>query len=504
MRNILKQWLCCLIFFASAISPAHAGDPIDDVFALLDTDGGVISGNNELDGYYIVALGTAEHDAKAKGIEAARISALKQLNEMVNGIAISGSDTASFEYIALNQNDNQQTFSEQQFISTVKTSFHGHLSAAKTLRSGEYDGYYFSAVMIAESDVKQISLLAAQQPKPSVSQGSGEQSVAEFEQVSAWVEAKGIGSLKRGEKAARVEATNDAIRNAVQQAQGVMVQGKSGLFNEAIAMAISTKTQGYVKTYEIQDEEVGRGSYRVIIMAEVDSKALLNDVSFYTKVLGQPVFTIESNGDQQLWLAKELERLGFKISANSERASHTFKLIETATRIEDHKKSQGYQTELSLVLINNDSGDILFTINNNPNKTRIFVAPITRAQQVSKKVAYKQLKKQVAKEVIQSLAKAAEKGFVYAINIKNANKKDFQIFKHVLTNGATGELGTWTWQSDSKTISMNYVFRGPLSEVMDQALNELYASFKSQNPKRRLHLRKLTENKADFEIVRRL
>ncbi len=79
--------------------------------------------------------------------------------------------------------------------------------------------------------------------------------------------------MKHGEAEARKLALIDAMQNAAQQTQGVMLQGKSGKFNEAIALAISTKTEGYVSAYEMLDEDIARGQYYVIIEAMLNSGA---------------------------------------------------------------------------------------------------------------------------------------------------------------------------------------------------------------------------------------
>lgn len=104
-------------------------------------------------------------------------------------------------------------------------------------------------MVIAQSDLANIAVLRT--PGASQNQQSGNtiiiatdaanQQIANFANGPTSVESKGLASMKSGEQKAREQAMQDAIRNAVQQAQGVMLQGKSGMFNDALAMALSTK-----------------------------------------------------------------------------------------------------------------------------------------------------------------------------------------------------------------------------------------------------------------------
>jgi len=281
------------------------------------------------------------------------------------------------------------------------------------------------------------------------------------------------------------------------------LQGKSGSFNDALTMALSTKTEGYVNEYEILDEDIERGNYYVIMLAEVNSGKLLNDVNFYLNVLGSPVFNVASDNKlKSAWITDELERLGFSINDGKTKATHTFNLKQNQRQIEDHKGSKGIETALTVTLKDNYTGDILFTVINEPIKTRIYVKPTSRAKQVSEHVAYKQMKKKLGVEVIQSLARNAEKGTVYQIVLKNAKRTDVDIFKHVLNNGTEGNVESWDWDKKGKVMTLNYRFSGQLSEAFDQGLKEIYSTFKTEGKGRRPHMEKKGQRAAYFNMVR--
>lgn len=514
MKKLLRNTYSSLTLVAAlflASSSAIAGDPMDDVFSLLDSGGGTRSGINKVDGYYVVAMGTSSRSSEAKGYEEARINALRQLTEMINGVTMSGSTSSSMQYVTVSDGDNNSEFSKESFLDVVNLSFKGQLSAAKMLKKGEYDGDYFVAISIAQTDIKNVNTLQSTANNTSknsantviISTDAGNRSVAAFNKASSSVESKGLASMKVGEQKARELALQDAIRNAVQQAQGVMLQGKSGTFNNALTMALSTKTEGYVSSYEILDEDIERGNYYIIMMAEVNASKLLNDVNFYLNVLGQPVFTVTSeNKSKSAWITDELERLGFSINNGKTKVTHTFSLKQSQRVIEDHKASKGIETALTVTLTDNYTGDILLTVINEPIKTRIYVKPVSRAEQVSEHVAYKQMQSKLGIEVIQSLAKNAEKGVIYQIVLKNAKRTDVDIFKHVLNNGTSGTVESWDWDKKGKVMTLNYRFSGPLSEAFDQSLQEIYGTFKTEGKGRRPHMKKVGKRSAHFDIVR--
>lgn len=508
--KIKLHTICLLITFTFSslfMMPAMASDPMDDVFSLFESNGGTRSGKNEIDGYYVVSMGTSSRSSEAKGYEAARIDSLRQLSEMINGVSISGSTSSAMKHVSISDGSNSSEFSKSSFVDVVNMSFKGQLSAAKMLKKGEYDGDYFVATVITQSDINEIDSLKTNGSNGKgnttivIATDIGNKSIASFSEEAKSVEAKGLASMKLGESKAREQALQDALRNAVQQAQGVMLQGKSGQFNDALAMALSTKTEGYVSSYEILDEDMERGSYYVIIQAEVDGAKLLNDVNFYMDVFSEPVFSIESsNANKSDWLTNELERLGFSINSGKSTATHTFTLKQTQQQVQDHKNSLGIETSLSIMLKDNFTGQIIFSIVNKPMKTRIYVAPISRAKQVSEHVAFKQMKSKIGKEVIQALAKHVEQGVMYKIELKNAKRTDVDIFKHVLNNGTSGQVEGWNWDKKGKVMTLNYRFSGTLSKALDQSLTEIYATFKTQGKGRRPHMKKVDQRSAHFDI----
>ncbi len=509
-KKVIKKLLMMAPLVLASVSDAA---PMDDAFTLLDNGGAIHSGRSSTDGYYIVAMGLSDRSSDNKASEEARLEAIKHLSTMINGVTTSGHSSAHFAHSSMTSNGESTSFSEEAFVDVINTSFKGHLGAAKTIKQGRYGNDYFVAIAITESDVGQIgSLRTLQSTSDNRSNSSSynnatiiigdSSSVASFNNDTRQVEAKGLGTMKSGEARARELALMDAMRNAVQQVQGVMIQGKSGSFGEALSFALSSKTEGYVSSYEIIDEDIARGSYQVTLVAQVNSGQLLGDINFYLDLFDDPVFAIDSGSNGQSdWLTNELERLGFTLNSQASNATHSFVLQQRQTAVENHHGVLGYETTLTVKLKDKASGEVLFTIMNAPVKTRIFVQPLSRSKMVSQASAYKQLQKQLGPEVITALADYAKRGRNYKIEIHNARRSDWQMFKTVLENGTGGTVKSWDWSKDGKVMILNFNYGGQLSQAMDEGLEQLYQTYRTAGKGRRPTAINISRNKAVFEIV---
>ncbi len=501
------------LLFATAFTSVNVkAEPMNAIYELLDTQGGTRTGRNELDGYYVVAIGFSENRNKHKAAEESRMEALRQLNGMINGVTMSGSTSASMEYITVSDDQGSSEFSRETFVDVVNETFSGQLNAAKTLKSGKYGKSYYTAIVVTETDIKSsASLRGSSNSNASsggntiiIATGGVDSTMSQANRGEKVVISTGMAELSNGRSQARKLAIEDAQRNAIQQAQGVMLQGKSGRFNGVVASALSTKTEGYISNYELLDEYKDGRDYVVEIEATLDGGKLLHDVNFYTAVFGQPVFAIESeNASKTDWMIDELETLGFTISKNRKAATHLFNLKQQQVVVKDANGKDGIQTRIVLSLTDLHTKDILFTIKNNPIKTESYLQPISRAKEISELASYKKLKKQIGPESIQALAKHAENGLLYTIEIKNAKRTDVDIFKHVLNNGTDGQVETWEWNKKGKVMTLHYRYSGALSEAMDKSLHELYSTFKTKGKGRRPHMKQVSARTANFEIVQK-
>ena len=105
-------------------------------------------------------------------------------------------------------------------------------------------------------------------------------SLALSAQDTRMISAEGVASVGADPAAARDKAIEDALRRAVEQAVGTMVESETTVENyQLLSDRIYSHSSGYVKHYEVTSETRDGGLVRVKISAEVDSGDLNNDLS---------------------------------------------------------------------------------------------------------------------------------------------------------------------------------------------------------------------------------
>lgn len=94
------------------------------------------------------------------------------------------------------------------------------------------------------------------------------------------VESQGVAAIIRGNlDISRDKAIEDALRNAVEQATGSLIENETLVENyQLLSDKIYSQSRGYVQTYEVLNEKVDQGLYRVTIQASVASGELKNDL----------------------------------------------------------------------------------------------------------------------------------------------------------------------------------------------------------------------------------
>ena len=97
---------------------------------------------------------------------------------------------------------------------------------------------------------------------------------------STIVESQGVAAIVQGNRdIARDKAIEDALRNAVEQATGSLIENETLVENyQLLSDKIYSQSKGYVQTYEVLDEKMDQGLYRVTIQATVASGELKHDL----------------------------------------------------------------------------------------------------------------------------------------------------------------------------------------------------------------------------------
>ncbi len=220
------------------------------------------------------------------------------------------------------------------------------------------------------------------------------------------VEGTGIASGSGDQ--AREEAVSKALRNALERSIGVMVSSESLVKNfQLIQDSIYSNVQGYVKDYQITEDNKGEGGVtRVKVLATVEESKLENDLKGIRVILdakGNPrtmLMLVETiDGDPSPFISDQIEKFFVektfplidrsqmeviksrdaedleKDPAKAKALGNRFgaELILTGfaqTRMASQREAYGvpvynYTGSLSLKAINADTGEILAIMNEN-------------------------------------------------------------------------------------------------------------------------------------------
>ncbi len=101
------------------------------------------------------------------------------------------------------------------------------------------------------------------------------------------ISAEGVAAVLSGDKAlARDRAIEDALRKAVEQAVGTMIEAETLVSNfQVLNDSIYSKSQGYIQSYAVVKEQVGEDVYRVTVEAIVSMDYLEEDFQAMASLL---------------------------------------------------------------------------------------------------------------------------------------------------------------------------------------------------------------------------
>ncbi|MFO8047540.1 MAG: flagellar assembly protein T N-terminal domain-containing protein [Desulfosudaceae bacterium] len=122
--------------------------------------------------------------------------------------------------------------------------------------------------------------------------------------------AEGMAAIRDGNQAgARDSAVNDALRKAVEQAVGTMISSRTVSENYTVLSdRVYSKTDGYVKNYEVISEQPGEQLYEVTVRAEVARAEIKDDLSALGLLMSQKnmprvmIMVAEQNIGQQYYV----------------------------------------------------------------------------------------------------------------------------------------------------------------------------------------------------------
>jgi hypothetical protein len=103
------------------------------------------------------------------------------------------------------------------------------------------------------------------------------------------VETQGVAAVVQGNMdISRDRALDDALRNAVEQATGSLIDNQTLVENyQLLSDKIYSQSRGYVESYQIVSEDVAQGLFRVTVQAKVSDTDLKNDLQALNVLMNQ-------------------------------------------------------------------------------------------------------------------------------------------------------------------------------------------------------------------------
>lgn len=218
-----------------------------------------------------------------------------------------------------------------------------------------------------------------------------------------------------GEANTHQNAVQMALRAAVEQVVGTMVVGETKITdNEAVRNKIFSGAEGFVDTYRVTEETEIAVGWRVVVIAQVSKKKLLDSYRVYLKALGDPVFWLECKSDDSDGEDRQIaarfgqffRKLGFKISKTPEGANFCINAYGSYRRVKNPLDEDQTFTQYSMVIkVLSPSGEELLSLPNNPKKSAVCINNPEREREICAEKAFKQMEKPVHEAINAMIAR---------------------------------------------------------------------------------------------------
>lgn len=218
-----------------------------------------------------------------------------------------------------------------------------------------------------------------------------------------------------GEANTHQNAVQMALRAAVEQVVGTMVVGETKITdNEAVRNKIFSGAEGFVDTYRVTEEVEITAGWRIVVIAQVSKKKILDSYRVYLKALGDPVFYLEctstdSDGEDKQIAARFgqfFRKLGFKIAKTPEGADYCINASGSYRRVKSPMDEREVYTQYSMVIkVLSKTGEELLSLPNNPRKSAVSLGDPEREREICAEKAFKQMEKPVHEAINAMIAR---------------------------------------------------------------------------------------------------
>ena len=365
-------------------------------------------GNSEKNGDYIVCMETIELSPKMNDNEAKELllTYAKKTIAAYFGQNVSASEEASVQEKTVNVGGDDKTTITETFKSFQQTDINQMLKGVLPLKiekeGNTLRGYFF----VSEKTVSAADVL-----KESIGNTPNE------------VKAVGMAMLVDNRlDIAKKQALNAGMRQAIEQVLGTQLASTTQVQdNSKIEAKIFSNTSGFIEEYRVLNEGNVSGCYRMEIVAKVSKDKLMKSYASMLKSFGDPFFYVECGNKEikRIFTTLFIE-LGLKLIDTPKKADYIIKVTgHFEDRIHPIEKTQGVQLSLWIIIKDNQSGQELLSIKNDPRMAAVFYSSGQRQKDIAAKKAFEQVKKPFHKVLNQLIASMATQGREIRIIIEN-------------------------------------------------------------------------------------
>lgn len=338
-----------LVLTALTLALAGGTAAAVDVDAMLDKGEALVIYKEGERGTCVGSLASADTNGNAaKAQESARVLAEEQLAAYIKGRSISSSSEMRLR--------NEAGKASEAYLSSITTELSAKLRSVEIKQVGQDGDRTFVLVQVCQNN-------------PSFDRDASQMLDDDT------VQAVGFATIVDGTEKAYQRATDEALRNAVAQYNGVNTAAQTSLEDgERLRSKVASRTSGVIESFRvIKQDKVDDETVRVQIVARIGKKSQ-SKAEMHQAVregLGRPAIYIDAdNAEAARQFEALLRKNAFDITRRPDQARFVLKV---QSRFEEFKSSLGgmpaRRTTLSLSLKDRLSADDAIILTNDPMGT---------------------------------------------------------------------------------------------------------------------------------------
>ncbi len=361
MNQLLKIGLVAVLASAATI---HAADFLALGRELAAGGEELRSGNDAETGWYVVAV--SKLTPRAEGTDPAvfaRLECKRRIAGYVTGEKIAVDETLTSSEKAKSGSTGDSIETTETFLQQIKVNIDAFMRGLETVGEIESGGARYLVAAVTSKTIDASKALA-------------EQSAA---LPPGTVRAVGLVQIVDDDlAAAQKTALATAKSTAVEMVLGTAVTATEAAMNMKTATKLLSNAGGFVRQFRIEEEgkTLDGKSYRVVLLAEVEQKKLMDDYGAFLAQFGDVKFHVEDCGEPVLnaMLEEKLHEWHCPVTTRRGDADyvvyHRWVFRDVDNPIDGRT---GTRLSLTLGMFDAATGKQLWVIKNNPRKAVSYV-----------------------------------------------------------------------------------------------------------------------------------